>query len=248
MIRLEARNIGLVVGKKKLISDVNFVIESPKLVGIIGPNGAGKSTFLRIISGYIQPNQGSVLWNDEELSKWHVKKRSAICGYCPQNFIPSWDYSVAEIIALGMNLYRLKTQQLEQIINDYGLIGLENRRWSELSGGERARTMFAATLAKQPSLILADEPGASLDIKQRLALMVRLKKYSQHALIFIVIHDLDLALRFCDQLILLDKGKIVANASSENVFHSSAFKAAFQLNIQTERIKQGFDLVIGFDG
>lgn len=105
--------------------------------------------------------------------------------------------------------------------------------------------MLAAALATKPPLVLADEPGASLDMRHRLALLERLKAYAQSALVVVVMHDLDLALRLCDRLVLLDHGRVAADRAADMMLYDPAFATAFGLRLQVEPRRVDRDWVIG---
>ncbi len=245
MTRVECRDLIARAGETALLDGISLTFEAPALVGILGPNGAGKSTLLRLLAGYQRPDRGEVSWNGKALASWTAAERGAACGYCPQQFEPAWNYSVAEIVALGRDRKPGQAPPLDGILRENGIEPLSGRRWSQLSGGERARTMLAATLATAPPLVLADEPGASLDIRHRLALLERLKGYAGTALVIVVMHDLDLALRFCDRLILLDRGRLAADRPAAAMLGDPAFEAAFQLRLQAEPRHADRDWVIG---
>lgn len=245
MMRVECHNLHARAGETTLLDGVNLSFESPALIGILGPNGAGKSTLLRSLAGYRRPDDGEVLWNGRPLDAWQAGDRGAICGYCPQQFNPAWDYSVTEILALGRDRNPSAAPAIDEILRTNGVEPLSARRWSQLSGGERARTMLAATLSTLPPLVLADEPGASLDMRHRLGLLERLKAYAGTALVIVVMHDLDLALRFCDRLVLLDGGRVTADRPAQQMVAEPAFEAAFRLRLQTHLRRADRDWVLG---
>ncbi|MDP3256195.1 ABC transporter ATP-binding protein [Bosea sp. (in: a-proteobacteria)] len=245
MMRVACQGLGASAGDTVLLDDVGLSFAAPALIGILGPNGAGKSTLLRLLAGYRKPERGVVSWDGRPLSHWTATERGAACGYCPQQFEPAWNYAVAEIVGLGRDRSPAKAAPLETILEENGLAALAARRWSQLSGGERARTMLAATLATQPPFVLADEPGASLDMRHRLALLERLEAYATSALVIVVMHDLDLALRFCDRLVLLDHGRVAADRAADAMLDDPAFAAAFGLRLQAEPRRPDRDWVIG---
>ncbi|MDP3410387.1 ABC transporter ATP-binding protein [Bosea sp. (in: a-proteobacteria)] len=245
MMRVACQGLGVSAGDTVLLDNVSLSFTAPALVGILGPNGAGKSTLLRLLAGYRKPDRGAVSWNGRPLSNWTATERGAACGYCPQQFEPAWNYAVAEIVRLGRDRRPGKAAPVEAILASNGLADLAARSWSQLSGGERARTMLAATLATKPPLVLADEPGASLDMRHRLALLERLKAYAGAALVIVVMHDLDLALRFCDRLVLLDGGRLAADRAAGLMLDDPVFTATFGLRLQAEPRRADRDWVIG---
>lgn len=245
MMRVACQGLGVSAGDTVLLDDVSLSFTAPSLVGILGPNGAGKSTLLRLLAGYRQPDCGAVSWNGRPVSAWTASERSAACGYCPQQFEPAWNYSVAEIVRLGRDRSPDMAEPVDAILASNGLADLAARRWSQLSGGERARTMLAATLATKPPLVLADEPGASLDMRHRMALLEWLKVYAKSALVIVVMHDLDLALRFCDRLVLLDHGRVAADRAADAMLDDPVLMVTFGLRLQPEQRRADRDWVIG---
>lgn len=244
-MRVECRGLSAQAGETALLGGIDLSFGAPMLVGILGPNGAGKSTLLRCLAGFRQPDRGEVLWNGQPLASWTASDRGAVCGYCPQQFEPAWDYSVAEIVTLGRDRNPGNAASVDMILRQNGLEALSGRRWSRLSGGERARAILAATLSTSRQLVLADEPGASLDMRYRLSLLQRLKACAESALVIVVMHDLDLALRFCDRLVLLDDGRIVADRPAAGMLADPAFEAAFRIRLQGEPRRPDRDWVIG---
>jgi iron complex transport system ATP-binding protein len=245
MMRVACQGLGVSAGDTVLLDDVSLSFTAPALVGILGPNGAGKSTLLRLLAGYRKPDRGAVSWDGRPLPDWTAQQRGESCGYCPQQFEPAWNYSVAEIVRLGRDRNPGRAAPVDAILEEHGIAALAARRWSQLSGGERARTLLAATLATQPPLVLADEPGASLDMRHRLALLERLSAYGRSALVIVIMHDLDLALRFCDRLVLLDRGRVAADRAADAMLDDPAFAAAFGLRFQVEPRRADRDWVIG---
>jgi ABC-type cobalamin/Fe3+-siderophores transport system ATPase subunit len=244
-MRIDCRDLGASAGGTVLLDAVSLSFAAPSLVGILGPNGAGKSTLLRLLAGYRTPERGMVAWNGRSLAGWSAAERGAACGYCPQQFEPAWNYSVAEIVELGRERRPAGALPREAVLRESGLAALAQRRWSALSGGERARTMLAATLATRPGLVLADEPGASLDMRHRLALLTRLADYARSALVIVVMHDLDLALRFCDRIVLLDGGRVAADGTPDVILGAGVLERSFGLSLQPETRRAGHDWVVG---
>ena len=245
MIDVACREITVVANGNTLLRDVSLEFRSGELTGLIGPNGAGKSTLLRVLAGYRRQDTGSVAWNKRELHLWGAAERGAVSGYLAQQLEPAWNYSVREIVALGAGRAAARAAPLDQVLVDHALHTLADRRWHQLSGGERSRTMLAAIMATHPSIILADEPGASLDIRHRLDLIARLKDLAKDAVVVVVMHDLDLAARFCDRIVLLDKGQVIADGPATEVITLSDFERVFAIRFQRERLAQDRDWLIG---
>jgi ABC-type cobalamin/Fe3+-siderophores transport system ATPase subunit len=244
MTGIECRSIRVEAGGKRLLDEVSLSFTSGTLTGLVGPNGAGKSTLLRVLAGYRRPDAGEVLWQGRDLASWSAAERGATGGYLPQQLEPAWNYSVEEIVALGAGRSS-SPRPLADLLAEHGLTELAGRRWSALSGGERARTMLAATVAPRPRIILADEPGASLDIRHRLDLAHRLRALAETAIVVVIMHDLDLAARFCDRIVLLDAGEVVADAEAEAVVRDPELERVFNIRLQRQTLDRNSDWLIG---
>jgi ABC-type cobalamin/Fe3+-siderophores transport system ATPase subunit len=245
MIDVTCRDIDVLANGNALLRAVSLDFRPGKLTGLIGPNGAGKSTLLRVLAGYRRPSSGSIAWSGRDLHMWSATERGAISGYLAQQVEPVWSYSVREIVALGVGRAAGRAAPLDQVLGQHELQALSDRRWHQLSGGERSRTMLAAILATRPSIILADEPGASLDIRHRLDLVMRLKALARDAVVVVVMHDLDLAARFCDRIVLMDKGQVVADGPASEVIGLSDFERVFSVRFQREPLAHDRDCLIG---
>ena len=244
MSGIECRSIRVEAGGKRLLDDVSLAFGKGTLTGLVGPNGAGKSTLLRVLAGYRRPDAGQVLWLGRDLAAWSAAERGAAGGYLPQQLEPAWNYSVEEVVALGASR-SAAPRPVAELLVEHGLSEFAARRWSALSGGERARTMLAATVAPRPGIILADEPGASLDIRHRLDLAHRLRSLAQTAVVVVIMHDLDLAARFCDRIVLLDAGRVVADAAAEAVISAPELERVFNIRLQRQALDRDRDWLVG---
>jgi ABC-type cobalamin/Fe3+-siderophores transport system ATPase subunit len=246
MTGIECRSISAEAGGRRLLDDVSLTFAHGTLTGLVGPNGAGKSTLLRMLAGYRRPDAGQVLWQGRDLSSWSAAQRGAAGGYLPQQLEPAWNYSVAEIVALGASRAPASLP-VAGLLAEHGLAELADRRWGALSGGERARAMLAATVASRPGIILADEPGASLDIRHRLDLARRLRLLAQNAVVVVIMHDLDLAARFCDRIIVLSDGTVAAEGPASAIAAGPVFEQVFSVRFQRMPVAPGSDWLIGME-
>lgn len=220
-VTVERRGARLLVG-------VNLALPKTGAVAIVGPNGAGKSTLLRLLAGQAEPSSGTVRLGDSPLSAVPARERGRVIGYVPQHFSPHWDLSVTDLVRLGVERGGgVPSGTLDAVIEAHDLVTLRRRKWSALSGGERARVLLAMVLAVDPPILLADEPGASLDIRHRLALVETLATRGRDRLCVVVMHDLDLAFRHFDRIVLVDRGRVVADATADALFEDRTLDAAF---------------------
>lgn len=232
MTRLRAKDLVVTAGPRCLLDAVSVDLAPGSLVGLIGPNGAGKSTLLRALAGLLRPAAGGVTLDGAPLADVPPPERGRRIGNLPQSFQPVWDYTVREVIELGASRRPGAALAIPDILHDHDLAGLSDRRWSQISGGERARALLAATLVAKPDVVLADEPGASLDIGHRLDLMRRLRARAQHGIVVVVLHDLDRAVLDCDRLVLLDRGRILCDGAAATVAVSPELDRVFGVRFE----------------
>jgi len=210
-----------------ILDAVSFRAEPGRLVGLIGPNGAGKSTLLRCLAGLASPTSGTVTLDGRPLASLRAAERGRRIGYMPQEFRPAWDYTVRAVLELGASRTPGAALGIPAALAAHGLGDLAERPWSRLSGGERARALLAAVLVAEPPVLLADEPGASLDIGHRVDLLARLARYARTRTVVVVLHDLERAVRDCDRLVLMDRGRIVLDGDANAVATSPVLDATF---------------------
>jgi iron complex transport system ATP-binding protein len=169
MTVLSADGLFLRRGGASLLSGISLSLGPTGSVAVVGPNGAGKSMLLKVLAGILAPTTGQVRIGDQDLARLSGAARARQIGYLPQYFEPHWDLTVADLVRLGAERAgNLTTDAAEKVTATFELAALRGRRWSTLSGGERARLLLAMVLAVDPPVLLADEPAASLDIRHRI--------------------------------------------------------------------------------
>ncbi len=245
MTQVRVEGLQVTASGKCLLDGLNLDFSPGQLVGLIGPNGAGKTTLIKVLAGFRAADQGSVSWNGREIRQWTASERAAVCGYMPQHYVFAWDYSVRDLIEMGAARTAATEPEIDAAIHAHELELLVDRRWSTLSGGERARSLLASVMVTSPSLLLVDEPGASLDIRHRIELLSRLSAAAQRATVIVVLHDLELAARYCDRLVLLANGRIVQDAASAEVIRPGPLDVTFGVRFQRVTLRSDFDALLG---
>jgi len=194
---------------------VAAALEPGRITAICGPNGAGKSTLLQTLAGLIEPDTGTVMLDGAPLPGGRTRARQI--GYLPQVGEVAWDLSVAGLAALGRLPHGDRGDvPVAAALAAVDLAALAGRPVSTLSGGERARALLARVLAGEPEWILADEPLAALDLAHQLALLAHLRAAAgQGAGVVLVLHDLALAMNHADRVLVLDRGRVVADGTPE---------------------------------
>jgi iron complex transport system ATP-binding protein len=228
-------------GPATLIDNLSLTSPATGSIAVIGPNGAGKSTLLKVLAGIERPTSGHVFVGGLDLATLPGTERARTVGFLPQHFEPHWDLGVAELVRLGAERSGQPAgDAVQRMSRTFELAGLERRRWSTLSGGERARVLLATVLAVDPPLLIADEPAAALDIRHRLDVIAALAHRGRERLSIVVVHDLDLAFRFFDRVILLDRGRIVADGSADALIRDPRLDDVFGVRFERLATEQGW--------
>jgi iron complex transport system ATP-binding protein len=216
-----------------LLDGLSLSLASTGSVAVIGPNGAGKSTLLKVLAGIEKPTSGTVRIGDRDLASLSSATRAATVGYLPQYFDPHWDLTVAELVRIG-------AERSDRV--PAGAIGQATERFelTSLAGGERARVLLATVLVVDPPVLLADEPAASLDIRHRLDVIRTLTRRGGDHLSVVVVHDLDLAFTFFERVIVIDRGRIVADGPAKSLIDDRRIDAAFAVDFDRLKTPDGW--------
>lgn len=240
-MKLAASSVGFCIGGKTILDGVDLHIGEGELIGLIGPNGSGKTTLLRIMAGLLPPAGGTVSCDGRPLGQWDIVELARTIAYLSQEATVHWSLSVEQLVALGRLPHRRSSAGRErdeiavnQAMAATGIADLRHRTADTLSGGERMRVMLARALAVEAPMLLVDEPVAALDPFHQLQAMEVLKATAKTgAAVAVVLHDLSLASRFCDRLLLLHRGKTAATGLPEEVLTEANLSRAY--NISTLR-------------
>lgn len=234
---IKVQNLSLDYG----LSDVSCQISQGKLTGIMGANGAGKSTLLKSIAGIIRPTSGEIWLENGKISNLSAVQRSQRLAYLAQNLQVAWQLSVYDVIALGLPNAMKKQEEvakIHEIADKFAISALLHKNYQQLSGGEKARVQLARCCIKQAPILLADEPIATLDPYYQIEIMQQLKALTPAQTCVIAIHHLDLAYRFCDEIILLKDGKIIASGETQAVLNTENLAKAFEITAKIDSEKR----------
>ena len=200
-----------------VLKDVELEVELGEVLSIVGPNGSGKSTLLKCINRILKTKQNTVLIDGKDASKITIKELSRIMSYVPQSSTSTFPFTVFDVVLMGRapyihwNLSDRDTEIVAEMLDFLGISELAMRHYNELSGGEQQKVIIARALAQQPQILLLDEPTSSLDIKHQLEILCILRSLveSKERSVIFSMHDLNMASRFSDRMLMLKKGRIL---------------------------------------
>ncbi|NLJ84868.1 MAG: heme ABC transporter ATP-binding protein [Firmicutes bacterium] len=238
---LVVQNLSFAYGEWPVIKNVNLSVKGGEILGIIGPNGSGKSTLLKLISRVLVPDQGRVFINGEDVSLWSRRRLARTLAVVPQDNQIQFDFTAGEIVDMGRSPYLGRFQAMSSrdrqavkvAMRATGTTTLAERSVMELSGGERQRVIIARALAQEPQVLLLDEPTASLDINHEVEIFQLLRHLTarRQLVTIAVLHDLNLAAEYCDNLLLLSAGAVTAWGTVEEVLTSSNISSVYGLDV-----------------
>ena len=233
---VDARSLSFSVDAVKLLDRVDVSAESGQFVGLIGPNGAGKSTLLRAISNVLSYQEGSVSLHGADLTTLPAREVAELLALVPQIAPYTQGFTAFELVLMGryphLGRFQVEGQSDDRIARNAMRLTetdqFETRTIETLSGGERQRVFLARAVAQQPQVLLLDEPTSNLDILHQLKILTLVRQLVDDGLTAIAaIHDLNLAARFCDRLVLISEGRVVADGPAEDVLTPELIESAF---------------------
>jgi iron complex transport system ATP-binding protein len=242
MVSIALDDVGVTLGRRTVLRGISAEFRPGTLTGIVGPNGAGKSTLARAMLA-LAPASGSVRIDGVDAAAMPRGELARRIAYVPQGQILHWPLTVERLVGLGRlphlapmsRISDADTAAIERAMARADVLDLRDRIATELSGGERARVLFARALAVEARALIADEPLASLDPGHQIDVMELLSaEAAGGALVIAVLHDLTLAARYCDRLLLIDEGRIVAGGTPAEVLTADRLRAVYGIDAAVE--------------
>ncbi len=235
---LSVKNINLTLSTTAVLDSVSITFDKGKVTGLIGPNGAGKSTLLRVLANLQAVDAGTVTFTGQTIKNIHPLDYAKKVTYLPQTAVCHWPLTVEQLVALGRHPHQTSnkiskedTAAVAQAIEETDINHLIGRTVNTLSGGERARVMLARALATDADILLADEPIVALDPRHQIEVMALLQTLAgKGKTVIVVLHELHLAMRYCDNLVLLNKGQVIAEGVPLSVLSESNLKAVYKVD------------------
>lgn len=250
---LKAKNIHFCIRKRPIVAQADISLQAGELVAVLGPNGAGKSTLLKILSGEIPCQRADIQYNGTDIRNYSAKALAKVRAVMPQHSILSFPFTAMEVVELGLGNQSFGTpdQLVQEVMKETQTWDLRDRHYGQLSGGEKQRVQLARVLVQiwemrpYPRYLLLDEPTSSMDIAQQhhvLQIVSRLKK--RNIGVLAIVHDLNLAGAYADQVVLLKDGVVRYQGETESVLTSETLEETFDHPVKVSKDPDTHQLVI----
>lgn len=238
-----ARDLAVSLERTKILHGLSFSVQGPRLVGLLGPNGSGKTTLLRTMGGLL-PYQGQLDLRGRPVRAWQARELARALAFVRQSVSLSFDFTVSELVLLGRSPHKSWLQDYGQSDRDrmrsalemVDLVGFEDRSVLTLSGGELQRVFLAQALVQEATVLLLDEPTAHLDVHFQFEFMEMVRDLvSRGRTVVAVFHDLEMAARYADDLLVLQRGRLASAGQPSDVLSRELIAEVFRMEARIER-------------
>jgi len=252
---LEAQAVSMMVGGATLVDGIDLHIKAGEMVAIVGPNGAGKSTLLRMLSGDLRPTRGQIKLKQRDIHLYAPRVLAHHRAMLSQHVNVTFPFTVEEIVHMGAgDTGRAAAQPLvDAALVEVGLTHFSHRQLPTLSGGEQQRAHFARVLVQLacgeeqhgPGLLLLDEPTSSLDMRHQIDLVETARRRAQNGTaVLAVLHDLNLAMRFADRIVLLHRGRLAVDGGRTDAITAETIRRIFEVDVTIAYTDQGVPFLL----
>ena len=226
---IEVKNVTKKYGNTTAVDNISFDVKDGEVVGFLGPNGAGKSTTMNMITGFIEPTEGQIIVNGNDISKKPKKAKKQI-GYMPES-VPLY-YELNYMAELKFVERKERKAEVEKVIKETGLQEVQKKLIRNLSRGYKQRVSLAGALVGNPDVIILDEPTVGLDPKQITEIRNLIKELGKKHTVILSTHILSEVSQICEKVVIINKGKIVAVDTPENLEKTTKEKNGISLTVE----------------
>lgn len=244
---IQVERLGVRQGQVELLQNISFTLQRGEAMAVVGPNGAGKTTLLQHVAGLRKPSSGCVFYNGQSIYQMDSRERARKMALLLQHTDVSFPFTAHEVVRMGrypfLSRWRSESQRDRQIVRQVmektGTWHLRGRTLDTMSGGERQRVFLARALAQEPEILWLDEPTTYLDIFHQHEFLRLLREAQREmGLTWVaVLHDLNLAVQYCDRVILLDRGKLVSCGKTEEVLQDERLSEVYGVEVQKVQLE-----------
>lgn len=236
--------------KENTLNNINLVLEDGKITTLLGPNGAGKTTLIKILTSELK-KEGNIYLDDKNLNEFKIDKKNSIFGYLPQENARLSSLSVFEVIllgnlnSLGIKISKEQLNHTADIIKQFGLTDISDKKYSDLSGGQRKIVSIAQVMSKNPKVLILDEPTANLDVYNEIEVLSLIQNYvrKRNVACLLVLHSINLASRYSDNICLLKEGKVYKNGSPIEIITEQNLLDVYHVVVEKTISNSGYPLI-----
>ena len=240
MVKLKIKDVGFSYASVPVLNGICIELTASEMLGIVGPNGAGKSTLIRCIDRILKPQRGSILLDGQDIKEMHLMELARKIGYIPQSASQVFPATVFDTVLMGRRPHlgwRSSEKDTEMVLETLQLLNIEEfamRDINELSGGQQQKVFIARALTQEPDVLLLDEPTSNLDIRHQLEVMNIIKNIVREKQIsaIMAIHDLNLASRYADRIIMMNGGEIFDAGDAASVLTPENIKHVYDVEVE----------------
>lgn len=244
-MKLTVSGIDFSYDSAPILRSVGLDLEKGQILGIIGPNGSGKTTMIKCINRILTPSRGAILLNGEDVMKMRIRDVAKHMGYVPQNSTNEFSApTVFEVVMMGRRPHSAGWQSSasdEEIVwnslRELGVEDLASRPFNRISSGQTQRVLMARAICQNAEILLLDEPTSNLDIRYQIEVMDIIRGLADNKGMGVcaIIHDMDIAMKYCDKIVLLDKGRVIAAGMAEDVLTPENIDMVYGIKIAIDR-------------
>lgn len=244
----QLESVSFSYGANPCLKKVSARLDAGLFYGLIGPNGSGKSTLVDLLSGYLRADEGSILLNGKELSACKPTQRARLLTVVPQSFTFNFDFCVYDAVLMGRHPHiprfsapdRVDFEKVDEALSLLQLRHLARRSVRELSGGEKQRVVIARALTQDTDFILLDEVTANLDISHAIAIMQTVRKLTEEGkTVVAALHDLNMALSFCDRIMVLNDGRLQRFGPATEIINQAMVADVYRVPAELLKTEDG---------
>lgn len=240
-MKLEIRNVICGYGTKTVVKDISVQVSSGEILCILGPNGVGKTTLFKTILGFLKLQGGEIILDGQNVQNWSKKKFAKVVGYVPQAHTPPFPFSVRDVVVMGRtaHLGAFASPSLqdvaiaEEALETLGISFLQDRIYTEISGGERQMVLIARALTQQPDVLVLDEPTSNLDFGNQVRVLEQIKKLAERGLgVIMTSHFPDHAFLCSTKVALMQRNNVFIVGNADDVVTEENLKSAYGVNVK----------------
>jgi iron complex transport system ATP-binding protein len=246
---LRAEEIGFSYGNRSVLRNVSFEAQPGVICGLLGPNGSGKTTLLKCINGLYAPTYGRIMINGRRITGLSRKEIAALMAMVPQKTVVAFSFTTLQMVLMGRTprFGSTKTpgpqdyEEAYHMLEDLGIAHLADRRFNELSGGEKQMVILARAFFQDTQILLFDEPTSHLDFKNQVLIMEIIQEMTRKKdlVTLVTLHDPNLAYRYCERMVMLKQGEVVCMGGREKAFDNHTLSSLYEMNVFIDYTKGG---------